>query len=88
VPLPVVYEGIKLDAGYRLDLFVARTIIVERKSVEALLPIHCAQLLSYLRLSNKQLGLLINFNVVHLKDGIKRVVNHFEVPSRPSRPLR
>jgi GxxExxY protein len=75
VPLPVVYDGIKLDAGYRLDMLVEDAVIVELKAVEALAPIHQAQLLSYLKLSGKHVGLLINFHVVHLKDGIKRMVN-------------
>lgn len=76
VALPVAYDGVKIDAGYRLDLLVEDTVIVELKAVEAILPIHQAQLLSYLKLSGKQVGLLINFNVLHLKDGIKRIVNH------------
>jgi len=75
VALPVVYDGVKIDLGYRLDLLVDDEIIVELKAVEKLLPIHEAQLLSYLKLSGKKLGLRINFNVLHLKDGIKRMVN-------------
>src|SRR6266700_1903377 len=75
VPLPLVYREVKLDVGYRLDLLVEELVIVEIKSVDALAPIHHAQLLSYLKLSRKRLGLLINFNVVRLKDGIKRIVN-------------
>ncbi|HXE89596.1 MAG TPA: GxxExxY protein [Terriglobales bacterium] len=74
VPLPVVYDGVKLEVGYRVDLLVEDLVIVEVKSVEALAPIHQAQVLSYLKLSGRNLGLLINFNVVHLKDGIKRFV--------------
>ena len=74
VGLPVVYEGVKLDLGYRIDLLVDGLIIVEIKSIEALAPIHQAQVLSYLKLSGKSLALLINFNVVHLRDGIKRFV--------------
>lgn len=74
VALPVVYDGIKLEIGYRIDLLVENLVIVEVKSVEALAPIHFAQVLSYLKLSGKSLGLVINFNVVHLKDGIKRFV--------------
>lgn len=74
VPLPVVYDTVKLDAGYRLDLLVEDTVIVELKAVEALAPIHQAQLLSYLKLSGKPIGLLINFHSLHLKDGIKRFV--------------
>lgn len=73
--LPVFYDGVKIDAGYRIDLMVDDSIIVELKAVEKILPIHEAQLLSYLKLSKKSLGLLINFNVVHLKDGIKRMAN-------------
>ena len=72
--LPVEYKGIKLDCGYRLDLVVEEKVIVEVKSVEKLLPIHQAQLLTYLRLSGLKLGLLINFNSALLKDGIKRMV--------------
>jgi GxxExxY protein len=74
VGLPVFYDGVKLDLGYRIDLLVEDLVIVELKSVEALAPVHQAQILSYLKLSGKSLGLLINFNVVHLKDGIKRFV--------------
>jgi GxxExxY protein len=73
--LPVVYEGEKLDLGYRIDLLVENLVIVEIKCVEAIHPVHEAQLLSYLRLSGKNVGLLINFYVVRLKDGIKRMVN-------------
>jgi|SRR5690242_13218520 GxxExxY protein len=74
IGLPVVYGSVKLDVGYRIDLLVEDLVIVELKSVDALSPIHEAQLLSYLKLSGKNLGLLINFNVTHLKDGIKRLV--------------
>lgn len=74
VPLPVVYDTVKLDAGYRLDLVVEDTVIVELKAVEALAPIHQAQILSYLKLSGKPIGLLINFHSLRLKDGIKRFV--------------
>jgi len=75
VGLPVVYDSIKLDLGYRIDLLVQDLVIVELKSVDAISPVHQAQLLSYLKLSGKSLGLLINFNVAHLKEGIKRFVN-------------
>lgn len=75
VPIAICYEGETLDAGYRADLVVEGVVLVELKAVEVVLPIHKAQLLSYLRLSGKQVGLLINFNVEHLKDGIKRVIN-------------
>jgi GxxExxY protein len=76
VPLPVVYDGIPVEVGYRLDLLVENAVILELKAVERLLPIHDAQLLSYLKLSGLKLGLLINFNVQHLCDGIKRMANH------------
>lgn len=75
VPLPVEYEGIRVEAGYRIDLLVENTILVELKAVEAIHPIHRAQLLSYLRLSGKRVGLIINFNVQHLRDGIVRLIN-------------
>ena len=74
--LPVVYKEVKLDAGYRIDLLVENKVIVELKSVEALNDVHLAQILTYLKLSDKKLGYLINFNVKLLKQGIKRVVNH------------
>jgi GxxExxY protein len=76
-PLPLVYEDVKLDCGYRIDLLVERQVVVEIKSVDALADIHLAQVLTYLKLSNNRLGLLINFNVVLLKAGIKRVVNGY-----------
>jgi len=72
--LPVVYDGIRLDIGYRIDLLVQDLVVIELKTVETVTPVHQAQLLSYLKLSGKSLGLMINFNVVHLKDGIKRYV--------------
>lgn len=74
IALPVVYEGVKLDAGYRLDLLVAGAVVIEIKSVEALAPIHQAQLLTYLKLSGCRLGFLMNFNVPLFKQGIKRMV--------------
>ena len=74
-PLPVLYEGAEISVGYRIDLLLNQKVIVELKAVEKLLPIHTAQLLSYLKLSGFKLGFLLNFNVLHLKDGIKRVVN-------------
>ena len=73
--LPLVYEDVKLDAGYRIDIIVEDKFIIEIKSVEELNDIHLAQLLTYLRLSNCKLGLLINFNVSLLKNGVKRVIN-------------
>src|SRR5260370_366619 len=74
-PLPVVYEGVRLNIGFRVDLIVERKVVVEIKSVEAIAPVHKKQLLTYLRLTDKRLGLLINFNVELIKDGITRVVN-------------
>jgi GxxExxY protein len=73
-PLPVIYKGKRLDAGYRIDLLVENSVIVEIKSVDAVAPIHEAQLLTYLKLSERKLGLLINFNVTDLKKGIMRRV--------------
>lgn len=75
VGLPVVYRGAQLDLGYRMDLLVEDLVVVEIKSVESSSPVHRAQVISYLKLSGRSIGLLINFNVVHLKDGIKRFVN-------------
>jgi GxxExxY protein len=77
VALPVVYEGEKLELGYRMDLLVENLVVVEIKCVEAVHPVHQAQLLSYLRLSRKNVGLLINFYVTHLKDGITRIVDGY-----------
>lgn len=75
VALPVIYEGLRLDADYFIDILVEDTVVIELKSVEHILPIHEAQLLTYLKLANKKLGLLINFNVTLLKNGIKRRIN-------------
>ncbi|MFL6336898.1 MAG: GxxExxY protein [Pyrinomonadaceae bacterium] len=74
VALPVVYDELKLEAGFRIDVLVERRLIVELKAVEALLPVHRAQVLTYLKLSGYRLGLLVNFNVAVLKDGIRRVI--------------
>ncbi len=74
-PLPLIYETVKLDCGYRLDLIIEDKLIIEVKSVETLTDIHLAQVLTYLKLSNCKLGLLINFNVLLLKDGFRRVIN-------------
>lgn len=73
--LPLIYENIKLEIGYRTDLFIEHKLIVEIKAVEALNDIHLAQILTYLKLSNCKLGLLINFNTMLFKDGVKRVIN-------------
>jgi GxxExxY protein len=86
-PLPVVYRDVRLDCGYRIDLLVEDSVIVEIKSVDFLLPIHHAQLLSYLRLSGRRVGLLINFNVRAVKDAISRVVNHFPEDSSWGQPF-
>jgi GxxExxY protein len=74
-PLPVAYKGKKLDCGYRLDMVVNDLVILELKAVDQILPIHNAQVLTYLKLSGLKLGMLINFNVTVLKNGIKRIVN-------------
>jgi GxxExxY protein len=76
-PLPIIYKDVTLDCGYRLDIVEEGEIIVEIKAVEQLLPIHEAQLLSYLRLSHRKVGLLMNFHVPVLKNGLKRIVNKF-----------
>ena len=73
--LPIEYNELTLDVGYRIDLLVENEVVVELKSVERVHPIHEAQLLSYMKLSKRRVSLLINFNVVHLKDGITRLVN-------------
>jgi len=79
VPLPVVYDGQKLlDVGYRIDILVERRIVLELKAIDTLAPVHRAQLLSYLKHSGNRVGLLINFNVERLKDGIVRVINGYE----------
>jgi GxxExxY protein len=82
-PLPVRYKEVNLDCGYRLDLVVEGKLIVELKAIDGLLPIHEAQLLTYLKLSGLTLGLLINFNVPILKSGIKRIVNNFQDSASP-----
>ncbi|MBW4683518.1 MAG: GxxExxY protein [Komarekiella atlantica HA4396-MV6] len=74
VELPVIYDNIRLNTGFRLDLLVEQSVVVELKAVEALIPVHKAQLLTYLKLSGYRLGLLINFNVPLIKDGIQRLV--------------
>jgi GxxExxY protein len=76
LPVPLVYDGLKIaDVGYRLDILVNSELILEIKSVEAISPVHRAQLLSYLRLSGRRIGYVLNFNTIYLKDGIARVVN-------------
>lgn len=74
-PMPLIYKEVKLDVGYRLDLLVEKKFVIEIKAVEALNEIHLAQILTYLRLSECKLGMLINFNTAHFKFGVKRVIN-------------
>lgn len=81
VPLPVVYEGFSVDAGYRLDMLIENVIIIENKAVEVLLPIHEAQLLTYLKLRECKLGFLLNWNVARMKNGIKRKVWNYPNPA-------
>lgn len=88
--IPVVYEGIRIDTGFRADLVVEEKVIIEVKSVELLAPVHKKQLLTYLRLADKRLGLLINFHVTFIREGITRIVNgleeedtHAKTPSSP-----
>jgi GxxExxY protein len=89
VAMPVVYKGVEIDIGYRLDLLVEDQVIVEVKSIYTLAPIHRMQLLTYLRLANKPVGLLINFGAAHLRDGISRVINSPSAASESSEnPLR
>ena len=76
VPMPIVYKDIKLDHGYRIDLLVENKVVVELKAVDTLIDVHEAQILTYLKLGNYKLGLLINFNVRLLKNGVKRYVNN------------
>jgi GxxExxY protein len=82
-PFPLFYKAVKLEYAYRVDLLVQDAVIVEVKALEQLLPVHCAQLLSYLRLSHLPVGLLINFNVASLKSGIRRIVNSYAPSPRP-----
>ena len=74
-PMPLIFEEVKLECGYRIDLLAEKKLVIEIKSVEALNDVHLAQTLTYMKLGNYKLGLLLNFNVVKLKEGIKRVVN-------------
>lgn len=74
-PMPLIFEDVKLDCGYRIDLVVENKLVIEVKSVEAINDVHMAQILTYLKLGNYKLGLLMNFHVARLKDGIKRVIN-------------
>ena len=78
VPLPVMYESVTIDAGFRIDMMIQQTVIIENKTVDKIAPIHEAQLLTYLKLTRLNLGYLLNWNVVLMKDGIKRMVNNLE----------
>lgn len=84
--LPVIYKSVKVNIGYRLDLLVDDAVIVELKAVKEIAAIHRAQLLTYLKLSKKHLGLILNFSTLHLKDGIVRMVNDFP-PALPASPV-
>jgi GxxExxY protein len=85
VDLPVIYKKVRLDCGYRMDVVVEDLVIVELKTVDKLLPIHEAQLLTYLKLYHRQIGLLLNFNVPVVKDGLKRIVNNYHPSSASPR---
>jgi GxxExxY protein len=76
-PMPLIFEEVRLECGYRIDLLVEQKVVVELKSVEAISDVHLAQTLTYMKLGGYQLGLLINFNVVRLKEGVRRVINGF-----------
>jgi len=82
--LPVIYDGVEIEGGYRIDLLVEGEVVVEPKVAEQLLDLHKAQLLSYLKLADKRIGLLINFNVVHLRNGIRRLVNNYQPSASPA----
>lgn len=82
--LPIIYDGAEIEGGYRIDLLVEGEVIVELKVVEQILDLHKAQLLSYLKLADKRVGLLINFNVVHLRDGIRRLVDNYRSSASPA----
>lgn len=88
VPLPVVYKGVKLECGYRLDLLVEDVVIVELKAVDSITDVHRAQILSYLKISGLKVGLLLNFNVKMLKDGLVRMANDFPDSPRSRRAPR
>jgi GxxExxY protein len=87
-PIPVVYGNVRIDTGFRADLIVEDKVIVETKSVEVLAPVHKKQLLTYLRLADKRLGLLINFQVALIKDGITRIANGLEDDHHAKTPSR
>jgi GxxExxY protein len=74
-PMPLIFEGVRMDCGYRIDILVEESVVIEIKSVEKLMEVHIAQTLTYMKLGNYRLGLLINFNMILLKNGIKRLIN-------------
>ena len=76
-PIAFTFDGIQIENGFRVDLLVGGCVVVELKSVETVLPVHCAQVLTYLRLTEKRVGLLLNFNVSYLRQGVRRIVNNF-----------
>jgi GxxExxY protein len=86
-PLPLIYKDVKMECGYRVDLLVENKVIIELKSVEALTDVHMAQVLTYLKLSNNKIGLLINFNSYRIKDGLKRLINKYYKPQISQKPL-
>lgn len=88
VAIPLMYRGEHLDCAYRLDLLVEKQVVVELKTVAALDPVHFAQMMTYLKFSGCEVGLLINFNVAKLTEGLRRVVRNYQEPSAYSRPLR
>ena len=85
VHLPINYKGIKFESAYKMDLVVEDAVIIEIKAIEEMLPVHAAQLLTYLKSANKRVGLLINFNVPILRNGLKRIVNHYAGPQPTTR---
>ena len=87
VPLPIKYESVTIDVGFRIDMMIQQTVIIENKTVDKIAPIHEAQLLTYLKLTNLKLGFLLNWNVPLMKDGIKRMVNRLN-QKNPLRSLR
>lgn len=88
VAMPLIYRGEQLDCAYRVDLIVDRRVVVELKTVSELAPVHFAQMMTYLKLSGCEVGLLINFNVTKLTDGLRRVVRNYQEPSQASLPPR
>jgi GxxExxY protein len=85
VRLPIQYKGLRIESAHKMDVVVEDSVVVEIKATDGIAPVHCAQLLTYLKFFGKRVGLVINFNVPVLKDGLKRVVNHYAGPGLPSR---